>query len=316
MTHVNTLVQSLAVLIALILCTFWLKRRQILTAEHRTIFSRLVTDFALPALIFETLARRPFEPQDLLPAFIMLMTSVVCLVLGWLVGRWFGLENPKLGALVLVSGFGSSASLGYALVQQMMGGNARALNDALIIGEFGSTMPFFVIGVPIAIYFGGADASGGNKWAPSMAFFKSPIFIAMVLGIGFSFVRVPDHNPVIACLRQVLNIIGGSLMLTVALSIGLMLRPVQVKSLLPLIFAVIALKLLVQPLLAFALAKHFGLPGDTRTVLVVECAMPSGLVATVVGARYGLDGAMASAITITTYFASVVTMPLILLLAG
>ena len=315
MTQVNMLVQSLALVVALILCTLWLKRRGTLAADNRAIFSRLVTDLALPALILETFARHSFEFRNLLPAVIMLAATIICLVAGGVIGRFvFRLERAKLGAVILVSGFGSSASLGYAIIQHMMGNNPKAVNDALIIGEFGATMPFFVIGVAIAIYFGSTTASAKGQWGPSLAFFRSPIFVSMVVGISLSFLHLSESQPVIAFLYQVLHVIGGSLMLMVAITIGLMLRPIPVKALLPLILVVVPIKLLLQPLLAYVGAQCFGMPNLERTVLVVESAMPSGLIATVVGARYGLDGGLASAITIATYIASVVTMPGVLLL--
>jgi len=316
MSELGLLIQSLLLMVALILCTLWLRQRGIVTAENRVMFSRLVTDFALPALIIETFARHPFELQDLLPAFIMLIATLLCLILGWGVGRLFRLDNPKLGALILVSGFGSSASLGYALVQQIMGNNPRAVNVALIIGEFGATMPFFVIGVAIAVYFGSAAASAESKWAASTSFFGSPIFLSLILGIALSFVRLPETHPVVAFLYHVLNVIGGSLMFIIAIAIGLMLRPIPVKALLPLILAVSMIKLVIQPLLAFAGAHYFGSPNIDKAVLVIEAAMPSGTIATVVGARYGLDGGLASAITIATYVTSLVTMPLIFLLTN
>ncbi|MDZ7796378.1 MAG: AEC family transporter [Candidatus Marinimicrobia bacterium] len=316
MTQTNLLIQSLLLLVSLIACTLWLKRRGIVTAENRVIFSRLVTDFVLPALIIETFARHTFKFQDLFPALIMLVVSIICLSLAWGVGRLFRLNKPKLGAFILVSGFGSSASLGYALVQQMMGSDPRAVNVALIIGEFGATMPFFIIGVAIAVYFGGTATSAKNKWAASISFFKSPIFLSLIFGIVLSFLHLPETNPVVAFFYHLLNIIGGSLIFIVAIAIGLMLRPIPMKSLLPLILAVAMIKLIIQPLLAFAGAHYFGTPDFESSVLVIEAGMPSGTIAAVVGARYGLDGGLASAITIATYIISLITMPLIFLLTS
>jgi len=266
-------------------------------------------------LILETLSRHPFGFKDLRLALIMLASIIICIVASGVIGHYiFRLDRAKLGALILVSGFGSSSSLGYAIIQHMMGSNQNALNDAVIIGELGATMPFFVIGVAIAIFFGNQSATGKGQWAPLLAFFSSPIFVSMVLGIILSFLHLPERQPVIAFAYMFLQVIGSSLMLMVAITIGLMLRPIRVKAILPLIILVILIKLILQPFVAYLGSQFFGIMNPDRTVLVVESAMPSGLIASVVGARYGLDGGLASAITIATYIACVITMPVVLLL--
>ena len=311
MTPFSTVVESLLMLVALVLCALWLKWRGVISSEARAIFARLVTDFALPALIVENLARRSFDFRNLLPAGIMLGSICVCLLLGWLIGRRLGLDRSKLGAFVIVAGFGSSASLGYALVRQIMGDNPGALNNALITGEFGSTLPFFVIGVAIAVHFAGQTSPAAGRWTASLLFFRSPIFLALVVGLALSFLRLPETNPVVGFLYRVLGIIGGSLETTVAIAIALMLKPIRVREFLPLILVIAGIKLIVEPLLAFAGAHAFGLTQVQVIVLVIEAGMPSGTIATVVAARYGLDGALASSITIATYVLCLVTLPLI-----
>jgi len=42
-----------------------LRKKSIITEEQRPIFGRLVTDFALPALIFPGLAKQSFEMDEL-----------------------------------------------------------------------------------------------------------------------------------------------------------------------------------------------------------------------------------------------------------
>lgn len=63
MTQFYHLLQSVFVLVALILCAYWLRQRTIVTDHHSEVFSKLVTDFALPAIIFANLAGSP--PIDL-----------------------------------------------------------------------------------------------------------------------------------------------------------------------------------------------------------------------------------------------------------
>jgi hypothetical protein len=70
-TQYYSLLQSVLVLVALILCACWLKRRSIVTA-----------------------------------------------LIAWIIGTAMGLGRRVLGSVVLVTGVGSSSTLGYSLIHQ------------------------------------------------------------------------------------------------------------------------------------------------------------------------------------------------------
>lgn len=315
MTQFSNLVQSIFVLIALISCALWLKQRSVVGEEHRVLFGRLVTDFVLPALIFSNLARQPVRAAQLITPLLMLASIVICNVLGWILGRALKLSRPVLGSLVLVAGFGSSSTLGYALVNQAYNGDALAMQEALLVGEFGACLPFFTLGVAIAMYFGRSDSDRGSVWSAVSPFFWSPIFVAVVLGLVVS-ALMPPQNPALQLAHRVLDVVGGSLAVFIALAIGLMLRRIELRTLIWLIGVIAVLKLVVEPLLAGWGAGVLGVPPLEREILVIEAAMPSGAVAAVVGSRYGCDGAVASSLVIATYLLSLVTLPLMFLVTG
>ena len=78
---------------------------------------------------------------------------------------------------------------------------------------------------------------------------------------------------------------------------------------------VIAIKLLLSPLLAAVLAVSAGVPPVVQQVLLLECAVPSGAIAAVLASRYGLDRSLAGWLVIGTFLVSLVTIPLVFLLA-
>ena len=308
------LLQSIIIIVALILVSLLLKMKSIITEDHKPLFGRLITDFALPALIFATLSRHAFNLDNLLPAGMMLGSKLACLMIAWLIGRSLHLERPQLGAFILVAGFGSSSTLGYSLISQTFPNNPNAMTDALIISELGAGIPIFTIGVAIAIFFGTHLSSSSQLRSGVMSFFTSPIFLSLVLGLAVSFLSIPLNNPIFALIYRVLDIIGGSLVLFVAITIGLMLKPIDSKTLLPLILAVAAVKLVIEPALAFAFVNIITVPSIESEVLLIESAMPSGTVAAVIAYRYGCDGSIASALVIATYVLSLFTIPIITML--
>jgi predicted permease len=145
-------------------------------------------------------------------------------------------------------------------------------------------------------------------------FFLSNIFIACILGIIVS--RIP---PVAAFMKtsfctDFFAYFTNGLEILVAISIGLMLRPIKVWHILPLVIIIVVLKLFLQALLVKAGAAAAGLPDLPTEILVIEASMPSGAVAAVIADRYGCDGPLASTIVIATYLISLVTIPVVIYL--
>ena len=121
---------------------------------------------------------------------------------------------------------------------------------------------------------------------------------------------LPQDALVVRLLYRVLDTIGDTLIVLVAVTIALMLKPIEVRTIVPLLGIVAGLKLLVEPALAGWGAMYFGIPDLEREVLVLETAMPAGTVSAVIAARFGCDGAIASTLVVATYLLSLVTLPL------
>jgi predicted permease len=170
MSIYSSLLQSFAVIVGLILVCLLLRRRSVILEDQKPLFGRLVTDFALPALIFTGLTR----------------------------------QTPEMSELVAV-----------------------------------------------AIFFGRAE--GSSLTLGLRQFLTSPIFISVLLGLTFSFIKLPLNNPLLDIPFRILDVIGSSLVIFVALAIGLMLKPIPLKGLIHLIVAVAAIKLIAKPLIAFAI---------------------------------------------------------------
>ena len=311
MTVFENLLDSFVVLVALAASAIWLRRRGTIQTNEAGVFGRLVTDFALPALIFASLSTEPFTVSKLLPALLLFSSIAAVMLVAWLAGRAMGLTRPVLGSVVLVSGVGSSSTLGYALIHRVFHNDPKVMTTVVAMGEFGVVLPLFTFGVALAIFFGREETDQVSLWHASKPFFTSPIFYALVLGVAASMVGIPQDHKAVRLLNDFLRLASDSLSLLVAFTIGLMLKPVAYREIVPLIALVAGLKLIVEPLVAGGLALVLALPTITRELLILEAAMPSGTLAAVLAARYGCDGAVASAVLIATYILSLLLLPMI-----
>jgi predicted permease len=200
----HSLLQSLAILVGLILIALLLRSRGIITVEQKPIFGKLVTDLALPALIFTSLSRQALVMSELKAVEIMMLSLFSCMFLAWVVGRALRLDPARLGAFVMVAAFGSSSTLGYALISQTFPNNPSALSEAVVISELGVGIPIFTVGVAVAIFFGRQESSSPMEGLRT--FLTSPIFAALMLGLAVSLLNLSFNNPVWDVLIKILDV--------------------------------------------------------------------------------------------------------------
>ncbi len=307
----KTLEQFL-VLICLSGLAILLRTRSSILPQEEGVFARLVTEFALPALIFCTISLEPFTLHRLLPALSIFSSMAIVMLAAFFIGRMMKLSRPVLGAVILVSGVGSSSTLGYSIIRNVFNNNHEVMNQVVTMGEFGVVLPLFTFGVMVAMYFGREEDSDVNFWSALAKFFVSPIFLATLAGIFFSHIGLDQEDWVYKILYDLLKVIGASLDVLVAFAVGLMLRPIDIRKLIPPILVVVCLKLGLEPVIAWGFAETLGLPKINRELLIIEAAMPSGTIAAVIAVRYGCDGAVASSLVVATYLMSLIALPLVL----
>ena len=80
--------------------------------------------------------------------------------------------------------------------------------------------------------------------------------------------------------------------------------------------AACGLRLLVSPLIAFGLVLLLGLTGVTRQVAIIEAAMPSAVISSVLATEFGADSDFVTGVVLLTTLASILTLSVLLLLVG
>lgn len=315
MDNLYPLLKSVTIFFFLVVFIQLLKRQGVFNDSHQPVFNRLVTELALPVTIFSTIAISRIQADQILAATVMVSTIAACCLLAYAACRAMKLSYGMTGALVMLAGFGSTSTMAYPLIRQTFGANSEALALGLIIGEFGACIPYFVIGVPITAWFGSRETNQKSEvWPVVKNFFVSPIFISFILGLLVS--QIPAASSLIAgdfC-TTFFGYFANGLEILVAVSLGLMLRPIDLRPILPLFFLIVGIKLFINPVFALLGATTLGLSSLATEILVIESAMPSGAIAAVVAGRYGCDGALASALVIATYIVSLVTIPIMIIL--
>jgi predicted permease len=307
---------SVAVLIAVILAAVFLKRLHVIRGEHAPLFSSLVTKVTLPALIFHSLARASLHWEYVLLAAIMFAAEMLSLVTAWAVGRMLRLNSPQMGSFLLVSGFGSSALLGYALVGQVYPGNIAAMTEAVVITELGVGPALFVIGTMIAIYYGSSEIGPKERTRAVLSFFKSPICFSVFAGIGWALLHLPVQGELLTPFFSFFKILASANTFLVALTVGVVLQFTRLREIAAMALAVCMIKLIVKPLLVWFPVLFLPLDATQAQILILEAAMPSALLTVVLARSYGCDAPLASKLVFTTSMVCMATLvPMFRLLA-
>ena len=298
-------VSSIIVLVAVILIAVFLKHLKLIRGEHAPIFSKLVTSVTLPALIFHSLAHATLYWEYALLALVMLAAEILSLTLAWFIGKRLQLAAPQLGSFMLVSGFGSSALLGYALIGQVYPGDIAAMTEAVLITEVGVGPALFTIGTMIAMYYGSSDVDTKGRIKAALAFFKSPICCAVVAGIVWTSLDLPVKGLLLSPFFQALHILASANTLMVALTVGVVLQFSEMRAILPMAFFACLIKLILKPIMVWLPTLAMSLQDWQVQILVLEAAMPSALLTVVLANTYGCDAKLASKLVFATTVISI-----------
>ncbi|MGZ4923984.1 MAG: AEC family transporter [Halobacteriota archaeon] len=290
--------------------------RGIFTDADQPIFDRLVTELALPAIIFSMVATSTVPPEMVVPIIILFAGLITALCIAWAICWALHLSPKTTGTLVMASGFGSTATMAIPIITETFPTVTQAYEHAVVIGTFGVALPFFTIGVLISSYFGTYDESGhGHIIRVLKEFLTTPVFIAFILGclisILLSSFQIPGAAVFTDVFAKFFTIIYQSVQLLIWISIGLLLRPIRARYLLPFLVLTAGIKLIIEPALVIGYAQVADVSYVTSQILLFEAAIPSGALAAVMASRYGCNGELAGWLVMGTYLLCLVTVPFV-----
>jgi len=259
-------------------------------------FSQAVFYLFSPCLIFNLLTKNDLQNSDILR--MILFSTVLILLIGtitWLVGKLLRMEKGTLAATMMASMFINAGNYGLPVVLFAFGEVA-----------LGFASLFFVTNAVLVNVVGVVIASMGKQ-----------SFIQAVKNL----VRVPTVYALLVALFimrsdwQVPLFLDRSITLLADASIPtmLVLMGVQFKKTtwsgkaLPLSLAA-GFRLILSPVLAFALTPLFGITGAAQQASIVESAMPSAVLNTVIATEFDAEPSLVSAAVFFTTILSPLTL--------
>jgi len=311
MDSTQNLVSGVIVMLTIIVLAALLKRFGVLKKDDSTLFSRIVLQVTLPAVIFSSLVLKHFDSDFLIMAMIMAVIEIAVIIMAWLIATILKFKPGEKGALILVSAFGMTTMLGYPIIRQVFQGNALAMEEAVVTSEFGVGLLLFILGPLIAMYYGESKLEGRFIMKSVKKFFVSPVFISLVAGISLSFIPFETGGHVFTSFVHLFQLIGNANLLMVAFTIGLLIELKKIKHIYLFLGIAVLLKLIVKPLLAVWLTGNSHFTEMMLEIVVIETSLPSAILTVVFAKQFNCRPDLVSMAIMVTLVLSIATSSLL-----
>lgn len=280
-------------------------------AEVSAALSRFVFSLALPALLFHLmsdLSRLPPVDPRVLGAFFW--SCLVVFVLGRLLAwRAFGLDGTGQSVFALGAVFSNNALLGLPLARVTLGDAAIPTVALVLVFNALTLWTLVTLSVEWSLH-GQLSVRGFARTAKGVL--TNPLVAAILVGtgVGLSGLQVPP------LLGRPLAMLGDAAVPLSLLALGMSLAEHGVRAGWRISVAICGLKLLVQPLIVWLLARALHLPPTETRAVVMLGSLAVGANVYLMSRQFKtLEGPIAASLVWSTALSSVTT-PLVLTLTA
>lgn len=292
-----------------------LKRLHVLHPAHVPILNGLVINVTLPALVLLGLLGAPaLSPHLALLPPAMIAAEIAVFGVAYGAGKLLRLPPALMGAVLMTAVFGNTGFIGYPLTLALL---PRQFPATIIIDQFGMTVPMYLAAALLGAKFGGV---GGGREAV-FRFLRSPIFLSAILGLTLRQISVPTALAALPVLRvtgaallKCLEYLGQGTTPLVLLALGVALHPGAVRGRMAPLLVACGCKLLLCPIVFWGACRLLGIGGEVRMDGVLEAAMPTAVMASVLSGQNDLEGDFAVGVVFVSTVLSALTVPILLTL--
>lgn len=279
-----------------------------IVGKSMLIDSKSVSDLSIyvfsPALFFYSVSTSEMDMSDL--GRIVLFSFALFLLFALAVygiGKIFAWDKVYQNTLMLASGFPNAGNYGLPIILFAFG------EEGVAIGIIYLVMQSLLMN-SVGVFY----ASNHHEMPKKHILFqvlRMPGFIAILLALVLKVLEVPLPSAV----ENATGLLGQASIPTMLTLLGITLASIQLKNVLRFIWTATMFKLIIFPLIAFGLLL-FLYPADAleAKVLLVAAATPTAATTTLLAIKFGMNPDMVSSAMFVNTFASIVTIPVLLMI--
>jgi hypothetical protein len=271
-----------------IACGVLLRRVAGVGGEGTKALANVVVWLTLPLLLFSSAAHMHLDALAMgKTALCGAAEAGVGLVVALLVIPRLERTRARAGVLIIAAGFGNTIFLGYPIVSSLYGSDGLA--RAIAFDQL-ATLPLFVVAAAaIGRSFGGAGSDARRASStPLLEVLRFPPLWGTAAGLLWAaFAPAPPAGILAASAASIGGLTTTLVLLVVGLQLELPRSPRELLS--PALWLALVLRLVVCPLVAFAVAHMLALDALSIAVVTIVASTPVLLSSSVICTRFGLD---------------------------
>ena len=292
-----------------------LRRARLLSGEALGGMGWLVFWIALPALLFREIAsarRFGFEQASI---FVILLAGMAaCILAGYGLARVLRIPRPKVGTFVQAAYRGNLAYIGLPVVLYAftsVAGEAAgrtAQQDATV--ALAPLIPLYNVTAVIVLLAGQHKLSAAALRRMGWQILINPLILSCVAGLAWAIAGLRLPMAIDNTLR-ILGQVAGPLAL---LSVGAAIATTRISGEVLYTSVAVALKVLIAPLVGYAVAMLLGAPARQTFIALLLLACPTAVAAYIMAEQMHGDSPLAAQTVVISTLASIAAFAVIILM--
>lgn len=301
------ILSSLAMIFIMIIPGVFFRKRNLLTIKQNDAVNSIVINLTWPCLVIDAM-QIDFSIQTLKDTGYILTACLVIFVLLFIISipliKLLKFSNTKKYLVMFMLLFGNTGFIGIPVIKALYGYDA--LFFAAIV-EFINDILLFTVGILLI------QMSAGENLKINLKDLISPGLIGVIIGLALFLMNIKLPS----VLAGSIEMIGNATTPLTMFSIGFQLGGLKSKEIFNdwQVYAVLFIKLLIVPCIAFAVMKLWA--GDftlLEKVLILSFAMPVASVSAIFGQRNKENGPFATKSVLLSTVFSLATIPIFAIL--
>lgn len=269
----------------------------------------IIINVAIPSVIINGIFNSDLDKNSFRVFTILIISSLIIFMLGvtlgFLIGKLFKYTTYDARLMSVISGQGNSGFIGIPLCASTFGPLGGAYASFY---DIGTALSVFSIGIMLL------QKNMNLSWKILKSVVNPPV-LASVSGLIASLI---GFKPPLM-LMQLTDVLSGLAAPLAMIYIGIIIpgafKIIKQKKYFKMIVLPSATRLLVVPILTIFVVSYLPLMKIIKEIIIVLSAMPTGLLVSVLIARYGHDGNFGTLAVVYTSIGSLLTIPLIVYLS-
>lgn len=280
-----------------------------LTADSRKLMIMLIVNVAMPCIILDGIFQLPIDRALLTQIFVIFAIAIlftcIGILLGWIGAKACKVPDKEARQLAILSGCGNTGFIGLPLCAALFGAKG-----ALLAAVFDAGLDFTIWTVGVMLL--------QEKRKLTLSGLKELVNIPMFAIAGGLLIAVLGLEPPVI-VKQLTGSLAKLASPLAMIYIG-MLIPVLLHNkkrvTLPMLGLPLAMKLIVFPLVTASLLFFFAIDQELAHVTLIQTAMPTIAMASILFARYAADEEMGAMTTVFSTLLGLLTIPAVIVVGN